>query len=54
VVLASLNKFLSFIGTVDDGATRATAQLFVDKLAIKTPSIQQKTKIFQAEISKRS
>jgi len=54
VVLASLNKFLSFIGTVDDGATRATAQLFVDNSPSRRRASSKKPRIFQAEISKRS
>jgi ribose transport system ATP-binding protein len=44
IALAAFNKFLGFLGWVNEAATRATAQRFVDMLQIRTPSLQQKVK----------
>jgi ribose transport system ATP-binding protein len=44
IALAAFNKFLGFLGWVNQAATRATAQRFVDMLQIRTPSLQQKVK----------
>lgn len=42
IVLAAFDRFLSFLGWVNDARTRATANQFVDTLKIRTPSLQQK------------
>ena len=44
VVLATLRRFLGWLGVVDTTKTRATAQRYVDALRIRTPSVQQKAK----------
>jgi ribose transport system ATP-binding protein len=44
IALAAFNKLLGFLGWVNQAATRATAQRFVDMLQIRTPSLQQKVK----------
>ncbi len=44
VVLASMEKFLNFIGVVHTKLTRKTGGEFVESLAIKTPSLSQKVK----------
>ncbi|MDI3548479.1 MAG: ribose transport system ATP-binding protein [Halanaerobiales bacterium] len=44
IVLANFEKFLGFLGRVNTAKTRAEAQLHVDELSIKTPSLQQKVK----------
>ncbi len=44
LVLATFQKFLGFFGWVKGAATRSTAARLVDKLAIKTPGLQQKVK----------
>jgi ribose transport system ATP-binding protein len=44
IALAAFKKFLGFLGWVNQAATRATAQHFVDMLQIRTPSLQQKVK----------
>lgn len=44
IVLATFEKFLGFLGWVNRTKTRAEAQLRVDELRIKTPSLQQKVK----------
>ncbi len=44
IVLASLDKFLAALGWVQRGQTRHVAQEYIDALAIKTPSMQQRVK----------
>ncbi|GAB4448175.1 MAG: sugar ABC transporter ATP-binding protein [Anaerolineae bacterium] len=44
IALASLRKFLGAIGWINRKKTFDTAKQYVDKLAIKTPSIQQRVK----------
>jgi ribose transport system ATP-binding protein len=44
LVLASLRKFLGFLGWVNDGVQQEIARHMVDVLTIKTPSMQQKVK----------
>jgi ribose transport system ATP-binding protein len=44
IVLAAFKKFLGLFGWVNQGKTRAQAQLIVEQLKIKTPSLQQKVK----------
>ncbi|MGZ5302359.1 MAG: sugar ABC transporter ATP-binding protein [Actinomycetota bacterium] len=44
VVLAALRRFLGALGTVKRRETRATAEFQVKHLAIKTPSLAQKTR----------
>ncbi len=44
LVLAALQKFLGWLGWMKREATRDTAGRFVDKLAIKTPGLQQQVK----------
>ena len=44
IVLAAYRKFLAALGWVDTAKTRATGKRYVDSLAIKTPSLQQKVK----------
>ncbi|HXF61923.1 MAG TPA: sugar ABC transporter ATP-binding protein [Caldilineaceae bacterium] len=44
VVLAAFQKFLGWLGWVNRSQTRATASHYVDALAIKTPSLQQRVK----------
>jgi len=44
IVLASFQRFLNWMGVVDQGKVRRTARDLVDMLAIKTPSLQQKVK----------
>ncbi|MEZ4731532.1 MAG: sugar ABC transporter ATP-binding protein [Caldilineaceae bacterium] len=44
VVLAAFHKFLGRFGWVDRGNTRRTAQRYVEALAIKTPTIQQRVR----------
>jgi ribose transport system ATP-binding protein len=43
-VMASLERFITPLGTVDAKKTRAVAQEFVERLKTKTPSINQITK----------
>jgi ribose transport system ATP-binding protein len=43
-VLAAFSKFLGVGGWVNSARTRATAQQYVEKLAIKTPSVAQQVK----------
>lgn len=44
LLLAALERFLGMLGWVKRAATRGTAARIVEKLAIKTPSLQQKVK----------
>ncbi|MCC6800126.1 MAG: sugar ABC transporter ATP-binding protein, partial [Anaerolineae bacterium] len=44
IVLAAFQRFLSRIGVVQQAKVRATAHRYVEMLAIKTPSLQQKVK----------
>ncbi len=44
IVLAAFQRFLNRIGVVQQAKIRATAHRFVEMLAIKTPSLQQKVK----------
>jgi ribose transport system ATP-binding protein len=44
VVLATLQRFLGWLGIVNAAKTRATARRYVDALKIRTPSVQQKAK----------
>lgn len=44
IVLAAFQRFLNRIGVVQQAKIRATAHCFVEMLAIKTPSLQQKVK----------
>lgn len=44
IVLATLKKFLGFLGWVNQGGTRTTAEHFVSALSIKTPGLQQRVK----------
>ncbi len=44
LVLATLQRFLAWLGWVKGAATRDAADRFVEKLSIKTPSLQQKVK----------
>jgi len=44
VGMASLRKFLSALGIVDDAQINAVAQQHVEALAIKTPSVKQKAR----------
>jgi ribose transport system ATP-binding protein len=44
LVLAALRKFLNFAGWVNSGKTHATAKRIVERLSIRTPSLQQKAK----------
>jgi ribose transport system ATP-binding protein len=44
IVLASLQKFLGWLGWMKRDATRDVAGRFVSKLAIKTPGLQQQVK----------
>src|SRR5690606_4876279 len=44
VGMASLRKFLSALGIVDDAQINAVAQQHVEALAIKTPSVKQKVR----------
>ncbi|HET7726548.1 MAG TPA: sugar ABC transporter ATP-binding protein [Candidatus Limnocylindrales bacterium] len=44
IVIASIRRFLAFLGQVNTRATRATAQQFVERLNIKTPSIRQRVR----------
>ncbi len=44
IVLAAFQKFLGWLGVVNDGKIRETGAKYVDALAIKTPSLQQKVK----------
>lgn len=44
VVLASMYRFLGFLGIVNQTKISAAATRFVDMLSIRTPSLQQKTK----------
>lgn len=44
IVLASFAKFLGWFGWVNRNETSAAAKVYVDGLAIKTPSIQQRVK----------
>jgi ribose transport system ATP-binding protein len=44
IVLASFDKFLQALGTVNQNKARETAQHYVQALTIKTPSLQQRVK----------
>jgi ribose transport system ATP-binding protein len=44
IVLATLQRFLGWSGTVNTGNTRTTAQRYVDALQIRTPSVQQRAR----------
>jgi ribose transport system ATP-binding protein len=44
IVLASFRKFLNAIGFVNTGSTRTTANEYVEKLSIKTPTTQAKVR----------
>ncbi|MCS7039032.1 MAG: sugar ABC transporter ATP-binding protein [Anaerolineae bacterium] len=44
IVLASFEKFLRPLGVVNTARTRETGQHYVEALAIKTPSLQQRVK----------
>lgn len=44
IVLATMKKFLRFLGWVDDTKIRATGEQYVTALSIKTPSLQQLVK----------
>ncbi|HHV61389.1 MAG TPA: sugar ABC transporter ATP-binding protein [Firmicutes bacterium] len=44
IVLATIEKFLGFLGWVNKARVRAEAQSHVDELRIKTPGLQQKVK----------
>ncbi len=44
MVMASLKKFMSFLGWMDEPKTRSTSQSLVKSLNIKTPSLDQKVK----------
>lgn len=44
VVLAAFKKFFGRLGWVNQGKTRHTAQHYVEALAIKTPTIQQRVR----------
>ncbi len=44
IVLAAFEKFLGKLGVVNSGRTREVGQHYVNTLAIKTPSLQQKVK----------
>ncbi len=44
IVMATFNRFLGFLGWVNNAGTRTTTEHYVQLLSIKTPSIQQKVK----------
>jgi ribose transport system ATP-binding protein len=44
VVLASLQRFVGWLGSINSRLTRAASQLQVTNLAIKTPSLRQKVR----------
>lgn len=44
IVLAAFEKFLGKLGVVNSNKTRETGKYYVETLAIKTPSIQQRVK----------
>ncbi len=44
IVIAAFKKFFGWLGWVNYNKTRETAQRYVNSLAIKTPSIQQRVK----------
>ncbi len=44
IALAAFGKFLGLAGWVNNSKVTATANQYVDELAIKTPSVEQKTK----------
>jgi ribose transport system ATP-binding protein len=44
IVLAAFKKFLGRLGIVNNGKTRETGKHYVEALAIKTPSLQQRVK----------
>jgi ribose transport system ATP-binding protein len=44
IVLATFRRFLRWLGWVDTSKTNQTAHRFVEALAIKTPSLQQRVK----------
>jgi ribose transport system ATP-binding protein len=44
IVLATLRRFLGWLGTVNAARTRATAARYVDALRIRTPSLRQRVK----------
>ena len=45
IALASLPRFTGFAGVLDEGAMQKAAGNFIDKLAIKTPSDRQETRL---------
>jgi len=44
IVIASIRRFLAFLGQINTRATRAAAERFVERLNIKTPSIRQRVR----------
>ena len=44
IILASFNRFLNWIGWVNQTQTNDAAQVYVNALSIKTPTIQQRVK----------
>ncbi len=44
IVMASLGKFLGFVGWVNQSQIRSSAKHYIDDLGIKTPSAEQKVK----------
>jgi ribose transport system ATP-binding protein len=44
LVLATLRRFLGWLGTVRTGGTQATARRYVDALRIRTPSLRQRAR----------
>jgi ribose transport system ATP-binding protein len=44
IVLASFEKFLSWLGLVNEAGTRTTARKYVEALAIKTPGVGQRVR----------
>jgi ribose transport system ATP-binding protein len=44
IVLSAFDKFLGFLGWVNNPKIRATAEHYIQALSIKTPSLQQKVK----------
>jgi ribose transport system ATP-binding protein len=44
LVLATLRRFLGWLGTVRTGQTQATARRYVDALRIRTPSLRQRAR----------
>lgn len=44
IILASFHKFVGYMGWVNRARAHATAQEYADRLAVKTPSMEQKVK----------